>query len=84
MVEWQCLYKIIEKLGFLQEFICMVSLLFQDASACVKLNNEPSPYFQNQKGVRQGCPLAPYLFLIVAEVLNVMVTKELRRKYPRN
>ena len=78
MVDWQCMYKIIEKLGFPQVFIKMVSLLFHDASACVKLNREPSPYFPIQRGVRQGCPLAPYLFLIVAEVLNAMVSQEMR------
>jgi hypothetical protein len=27
--------------------------------------------------VRQGCPIAPYLFLIAAEVLNIMVSAEL-------
>ena len=73
MVEWQCMYRIMEKLGFPQVFIRMVSLLFHDASACVKLNGEPSPYFPIQRGVRQGCPLTPYLFLIVAEALNAMV-----------
>ena len=67
-----------EKLGFPQVFIKMVSLLFHDASACVKLNGEPSPYFPIQRGVRQGCPLAPYLFLIVTEVLNAMVSQEMR------
>ena len=45
MVDWQCMYKIMEKLGFPQVFIKMVSLLFHDASACVKLNSVPSPYF---------------------------------------
>ena len=78
MVEWKFMYMILEKLGFPQVFIRMISLLFQDASACVKLNGEPSPYFLIQRGVRQGCPLAPYLFIIVAEVLNAMVTQELR------
>ena len=68
------MYKILEKLGFPQVFIKMVSLLFHDASVCVKLNGKPSPYFPIQRGVQQGCPLAPYLFLIVAEVLNAMVS----------
>ena len=71
------MYKILEKLGFPQVFISMISLLFQDASACVKLNGELPPYFPIQRGVRQGCPLAPYLFILVAEVLNAMVTQEM-------
>ena len=51
MVEWQCMYKFLEKLGFSQVFIKMVSLLFHDASAYVKLNGEPSPYFPIQRGI---------------------------------
>ena len=77
------MYKIMEKLGFPQVFIKMVSLLFHDASACVKLNGVPSPYFPIKRGVRQGCPLAPYLFLIVAEALNAMVSQEMRES-PRH
>ena len=78
MVDWQCMYKILEKLGFPQVFIKIVSLLFHDALACVKLNGEPSPYFPIQRGIRQGCPLAPYLFFIVVEVLNAMASQEMR------
>ena len=33
MVEWKCMYLILERLGFPQVFIGMISLLFQDASA---------------------------------------------------
>jgi hypothetical protein len=44
-----------------------------DASSSVKINGSPSPAFVIERGVRQGCPLAPYLFLIIAEVLNAMV-----------
>jgi hypothetical protein len=41
----------------------------------VKLNNEMGSYFQSAKGVRQGDPLAPTLFNIVAESLTKMVLK---------
>ena len=72
------MYKILEKLGFAQVFIKMVSLLFQDASACVKQNGEQSLYFPIQRGAHQGCSLIPYLFLIVAEVLNAMVSQKMQ------
>lgn len=77
MVEWGCLFRIMEKMGFPSEFTHMVALLFKDAAATVKVNGTPSSLFDIERGVRQGCPLAPYLFLIIAKVLNVMVTKEM-------
>jgi hypothetical protein len=41
----------------------------------VKLNNELGPYFQSAKGVRQGDPMSPTLFNLVAECLMKMVLK---------
>jgi hypothetical protein len=54
-------------MGYPAEFVGMVRLLFQDAAASVKVNGAPSELFQIGRGVRQGCPLVPYL-------LNNMVT----------
>jgi hypothetical protein len=64
-----------EYLGFPIKFIAMTKSLFVDASASVKVNGDVSPAFVVEMGVKQGCPLAPYVFLIVAEVLNAMVKK---------
>jgi hypothetical protein len=74
MVEWGFLFAVMEKMGFPKEFTDMLRLLFQDAAVCVKVNGSPSESFTINRGVNKGYPLAPYLFLIVAEVLNRMVT----------
>lgn len=42
----------------------------------MKVNGVAFPPFAIERGVRQGCPLAPYLFIIMAEALNVMVKSE--------
>jgi hypothetical protein len=78
MVDWPFLFQAMTAIGLPQEFNDMVRLLFQDASATVKVNGTPSEAFQIKRGVRQACPLAPYLFLVVSEVLNVMVMNDLR------
>jgi hypothetical protein len=32
-----------------------------------------TPYFQIKKGVKQGCQLAPYLLLLMGEILNILI-----------
>ena len=57
--------------GVPEEFMSMVQVLFVNAAASVNLNGGESESFEVQRGVRQGCPLAPYLFLFVGEILNL-------------
>jgi hypothetical protein len=54
----------------------MIQLFFPGAKAAVNVNGRITSHFPVLQGVRQGCPLAPYLFLIVGEVLNHCVKRE--------
>ena len=74
-VSWHFLFKAMKAMGICEEFIRWVKLLFTNASAAVNLNGTPVSNFKIKRGVRQGCPLAPYLFLIVGEILTHMVKK---------
>jgi hypothetical protein len=76
MVDLQFLFGAMRKFGFPEEFLTMVMLLFKNASATVKVNGSQTGSFDISREVRQGCLLAPYLFLIVAEVMNVMIKAE--------
>jgi hypothetical protein len=70
VVSWRFLFATMRKMGIPAGFISMAQMLFQDAEAAVSLNGEATVHFPIQRGVRQGCPLAPYLFLLVAEALH--------------
>lgn len=74
MVDWGFLFSTMAKLGIPLEFIDMTKLLFHDATPSVKVNGVLCAPF----GITRGCDkgsLVPYLFQLIAEVLNSMVKK---------
>jgi hypothetical protein len=71
------LFKIMQTFGIPEHFLRMVQVLFSGATSSVNLNGGNSEVFDVQRGVRQGCPLAPYLFLFVGEALNIMSRRAL-------
>jgi hypothetical protein len=50
-----------------------VKTIYKNNSACVTNNGYSSEFFPLSRGVRQGCPLLPYLFLIVVELLSIKI-----------
>lgn len=58
----------------------MISWLFKDAKAYIKVNETLSIPFIIERRVRQGCSLILYLFYIVGEAFNLMIRKELSLK----
>lgn len=73
MVDWAFLSRTMAVMGFPRVFISMSEMLFQKTQTAVKVNGTHFVAFPIGRGVRQGCPFAPYLFIIIAEVLNTMV-----------
>jgi hypothetical protein len=71
-IEWD-LFKALEKLGFSRTWIHWVSSLYKEATSAIKINELPGPDFKLQRSVRQGCPLAPYLFILATDVLGHML-----------
>ena len=51
-------------------------LFYSNISSCILNNGWSSEFFSLSRGVRQGCPLSPYLFILCAEVLANAVRKD--------
>jgi hypothetical protein len=50
-------------------------------SVYVKVNDDLGPYFQTKKGLRQGDPLSPILFNLVADMLAVLMERSKNLDY---
>ena len=72
-VNWTFLREVMEKMGFHTMWIKQVMSLNTNAYASVIVNGETSKTFRLHRSVRQGCPLAPYLFLLTVDVVGQML-----------
>ena len=72
-VECDFLDKIMERLGFDGKWRKLVGCCFRLVSFSIMINGEPHGFFHPSRGLRQGDPLSPYLFLLCAEGLHSLI-----------
>lgn len=61
-------------LGIPENFIYGLKNVFL-ASFSMKVNGELAEYFNSKRGIRLGCSLSPYVFVICMQVLSKMLNK---------
>ena len=74
-VEWRFLEEVMKKLGFAEQWKKLVMMCVCTANYAVLVNGSPLGRIFPTKGIRQGDPISPYLFLLCAEALSSLLTQ---------
>jgi hypothetical protein len=76
-VDWRFLERVLAKLGFHSTWIRWVMACVTTVRYSIRFNGKMLDPFTPSRGLRQGDPLSPYLFLFVADGLSCLIRKEI-------
>lgn len=78
-LNWQYLWKMMKLMNFPRKWITWMKECLSSAWISVLVNGSPTKGFKMHKGVRQGDPLSPFLFIIAVEGLNWLFKRALNQ-----
>ena len=74
-VEWPFLQKTLQHYNFGPSAMNWIRLFYHNTESCILNNGWSGSFFKLERGVRQGCPLSPYLFILCVEILAEAIRK---------
>ena len=80
-VEWKFLGRIMMHMGFCPTFVQWIMTCISTVSYSFNLNGQKVGCVKPSRGIRQGDPLSPYLFIICTEGLSNLLKKAADNKH---
>ena len=77
-LSWPFLFQVLRAKGFGPRFIQWLEILLQSACTKVVVNGCPGNRFYHSRGLRQGDPSLPLLFVIAMDILTAVIGKAAR------
>ena len=72
-VEHEYLYKVLERFNIGNNFITWIKSFYNTRNTYITNNGHLSPVINMKRGIFQGCPISPYLFLLAIEILGISI-----------
>lgn len=80
LVNWDFLKLVLLQIGLPILIVNWIMACVKSACFSELINGNPTPFFKSSRGLRQGCPLSPLLFLLIIEGLSLLIGKARNEK----
>ena len=80
-LEWNFIVSALARKGLHGHFINLVHACISSPTFSVLINGQPSHKFKSFRGIRQGCPMSPYLFVIAINELSISLNEALQANH---
>ncbi|WP_369293706.1 reverse transcriptase domain-containing protein, partial [Klebsiella pneumoniae] len=77
-IEWKFVSQVMERLGFHSKWVGWIMECISTVSYSYLINESVYGLVKPNRGIRQGDPLSPYLFILCGEVLSGLCKKAAR------
>uniref|UniRef100_A0A1J3JGW2 Reverse transcriptase domain-containing protein n=1 Tax=Noccaea caerulescens TaxID=107243 RepID=A0A1J3JGW2_NOCCA len=74
-VKWSFILTVLQYMGLPDQFIKWIHVCISAVSFSVAVNGELEGFFSSTRGIRQGCSLSPYLYVILNNVLSKLLNR---------
>jgi hypothetical protein len=77
-ISWSFLFEVLRRMGFGERFLKWIALLLYTANTKVMVNGMPGGRIYHTRGLRQGDPTSPLLFVAGMEVMTALIERAVR------
>ena len=69
-VKLSFLYDVLLSFGFCPDFVNLIKACTDQPWIAPLLNGRPTDFFKASRGLSQGCPMSPFLYILMVETLS--------------
>lgn len=79
-IEWEFVKGVLTAMGSPGQFVNLIMRCISSVSYQILINGQPSESFTPEKGLWQGDPISPYLFILCLDVLCGLLSKDVEER----